>query len=198
MYVASATAILSFSRAADTGALTSVGCVSDTGDDGRPGTDGACTDGDALNGLRDLVVSPDGRFVYATAQYSNSLVWLARDPATGALTPAGCLKAAPREDHCASSLGLMSPGGLAITDDGKSIYVVSSFDASITAFTRDVEKGSLTGGSCVSDSGSDGRCVNGNALAGVSALALAPDGASAFAIGPSALSSYTRDAARAR
>ena len=34
----------------------------------------------------------------------------------------------------------MAPGGLAITDDGKSIYVVSSFDASITAFKRDLRR----------------------------------------------------------
>src|SRR4051812_49059852 len=194
VYVASTTSILTFARSADTGALTSVGCVSDSGDDGRPGTDGACADGDALNGVTDLAVTPDGRFVYATAQYSNALVWLSRDPETGALKPAGCMKAAPREDHCGSALGLMSAGGVRISNDGKTVYVVSAFDASITAFKRDAETGALSAGGCVSDTGSDGRCVNGSALAGVSRIALSPDGTSAIAMGAGAISSYARDA----
>ena len=41
-------AVAAFSRASDSGALTSVGCVSDSGGDGRTGTDGFCADGDAL------------------------------------------------------------------------------------------------------------------------------------------------------
>ena len=111
VYAASDTAIVTFSRAADTGALTFAGCLTDSGDDGRAGSEGACTDGDALNGVRDLAVSPDGKFVYAVSQYSNGLVWLARDADSGALKPAGCLKAAPRGDRCGGALNLMSPSG---------------------------------------------------------------------------------------
>ena len=57
VYVASAgtddagsNGIVAFSRVGDTGALSSVGCVSDSGGDGRPGTDGFCVNGDSLLG----------------------------------------------------------------------------------------------------------------------------------------------------
>jgi 6-phosphogluconolactonase (cycloisomerase 2 family) len=195
VYAATTTSIVLFTRAPGTGALTWAGCVSDSGGDGRPGTDGACVDGDALNGVTDVAVTPDGKFVYATAQWSSSLVWFARNPETGALTPAGCLKVAPRGDRCMGALGLMSASGLAISADGKSVYVLSGFDASIAAFARDPETGALSGAGCVSDTGSDGRCANGNALAEVGEIALGPDDGSAFAIAPYALSAYARDAA---
>ena len=83
MYVASggadfsgSNAVAAFSRAGDTGALTSVGCVSDTGGDGRPGTDGFCANGDALLGASGLAVSPDGRNVYVSSHSSNGVAWL--------------------------------------------------------------------------------------------------------------------------
>ena len=87
--------VVAFSRAGDTGALTSVGCVSDSGGDGRPGTDGFCANGDALLGASDIAVSPDGRHVYVASHTSNGIAWLARDAATGTLTPAGCIKELP-------------------------------------------------------------------------------------------------------
>ena len=146
VYAASDTTIVSFSRAADTGALTFASCLSDSGDDGRLGSEGACTDGDALNGVRDLAVSPDGKYVYAVSQYSNALVWLTRDAATGALTPAGCLKASPRGDRCGGALNLMAPSALAVSPDGRSVYVVSGFDASISVFRRDADTGALAPG----------------------------------------------------
>ena len=180
VYAASHDSIVTFARAADTGALTFASCISDLGDDGRMGTDGACADGDALNGLRDLAISPDGHFVYASAQWSNSVVWLARDPQTGALTPSGCLKAAPRADRCGSALNLTAPGGLAVSPDGSTVYVASSFDAAVSVFRRDAETGALTPGGCVSDSGSDGRCVNANALSAPQDVAVSPDGTTVY------------------
>jgi DNA-binding beta-propeller fold protein YncE len=196
VYAATDTSILAFSRAADTGGLTYVSCVSDTGDDGRAGTDGACADGDALNGVRDIAVSPDGKFAYAASLYSNGVTWFSRDPATGSLKPAGCLKAAPRGDRCGGALNLMAPTALAISGDGKNVYVVSNFDAAIAVFRRDADTGALTPGGCVSDTGSDGRCVNGTALSSVSDVAISGDGASAFALaGGIALTSYGRDGA---
>ena len=80
-------AVVAFSRAGDTGALTCVGCVSDSGGDGRTGTDGFCADGDALLGASGVAVSPDGRNVYVSSHSSNGIAWLARDAASGKLTP---------------------------------------------------------------------------------------------------------------
>lgn len=87
------------------GALSFVGCLSDTGDDGRIGTEGFCADGDALAGAADLAVSADGRFVYIASNASNGVAWLERNPETGALSPRGCLKQAPRADRCGGRSG---------------------------------------------------------------------------------------------
>ena len=37
-----------------------------------------------------VAVSPDGATVYAAAAFSNALLTLTRDPATGGLAPSGC------------------------------------------------------------------------------------------------------------
>ena len=107
-------AIVTFGRAADTGALTSAGCVSDTGGDGRTGTDGFCADGDALLGARDLALSPDGHTLYAVSSVSAGITWFERDPATGKLTSAGCIKDFPRADRCTGSFGLDGASGVAV------------------------------------------------------------------------------------
>ena len=103
--------IVAFSRAGDTGALSSVGCVTDTGGDGRPGTDGFCVNGDALLGASALAVSPDGRHVYVTSHTSNGIAWFARDAATGALAQNGCIKEFPRADRCRAGFGVERTSG---------------------------------------------------------------------------------------
>jgi len=197
-------AVVAFSRAGDTGALTSVGCVSDSGGDGRVGTDGFCADGDALLGASDLEVSPDGRHVYVASHSSNGVAWLARDAETGALTPAGCLKELPRADRCRGGFGLEGTSGVAVSPDGKQVYVTADKPGSVSAYSRDAETGDLTPLMCVSENGSDGVCADGTALGGASSVVVAPDGGQVFvtafvtATGNGAVTSYARDAATGR
>src|SRR6059058_2328323 len=68
VYVASsgADAVVAFSRSGS-GALKSIGCVSNNGTNGVDGTKRSCADGDALRGAGGLAVSPDGKNVYAAA-----------------------------------------------------------------------------------------------------------------------------------
>ena len=49
------------------------GCISETG------TGGACTDGRALDGAGDVIVSPDGSSVYTTASFSDAVAVFDRD-----------------------------------------------------------------------------------------------------------------------
>ena len=56
----------------------------------------SCTPVDALAGASMVAISPDGRNVYVPAKDDDSLVMLTRDPASGALTPLGCLAGKPQ------------------------------------------------------------------------------------------------------
>jgi len=207
VYVASAgsdgvgsNAVVAFSRSGDSGALTTVGCVSDSGGDGRTGTDGFCANGDALLGANDVEVSPDGRHVYVAAGVSNGISWLARDTATGALTPAGCLKELPRADRCRGGFGLEGTSGVAVSPDGRQVYVTAATPGSVGVYSRDPETGDLQPLMCVSENGSDGVCVDGTGLLGASSVTVAPDGRQVFvtAGGTGAVTAYARDAADGR
>ena len=202
LYVASAggagsgsNAIVTFDRAGDTGALTSAGCVSDTGGDGRTGTDGFCANGDALLGASDLALSPDGRSLYAVSAISAGITWFERDPATGKLTPGGCIKDFPRADRCTGSAGLVGASGVAVSPDGENVYVTASTARSLLVFARDAATGDLTPVECVSDDGSDGRCTDGTGLFGASSVTVAPDGGQVFvtAAAVGAVTAYARN-----
>ena len=191
---------MAFSRAGDTGALSSVGCVTDTGGDGRPGTDGFCVNGDALLGASALAVSPDGRHVYVTSHTSNGIAWFARDAATGALAQSGCIKEFPRADRCRAGFGVERTSGVAVSADGKHVYVTAANPGAVSAFSRDPDSGDLEPIMCVSENGSDGLCTDGTALTGASSVTIAPDGSQVFvtaaAIG--GVTAYARDAATGR
>lgn len=168
------------------------------------GTDGFCADGDALLGATDLEVSPDGQHVYVASHSSNGVAWLTRDAETGALTPAGCLKELPRADRCRGGFGLEGTSGVAVSPDGRQVYVTADKPGSVSAYSRDAETGDLTPLMCVSENGSDGVCADGTALGSASSVVVAPDGGQVFvtayvtATGNGALTSYARDAASGR
>ena len=193
-------AVVAFERAGDGGALRSVGCVSDSGGDGRVGTDGFCANGDALLGANDIEVSPDGRHVYVAAGVSNGISWLARDAATGKLTPGGCLKELPRADRCRGGFGLEATSGVAVSPDGKQVYVTAAKPGSVGVYSRDPETGGLQPLMCVSENGSDGVCVDGTGLLGASSVTVAPDGRQVFVTAASigAVTAYARDPADGR
>jgi 6-phosphogluconolactonase (cycloisomerase 2 family) len=189
-----------FARDQSTGALTFKSCISDTGGDGRVGTDGFCTDGDVLAGVNDLAFSPDGRFLYVAAGDSSGVSWLARDPDTGALTQAGCVKAEPRLDHCGQAPALLNADSVAVSPDGRNVYVTAALSGAVTVFDRDATTGALTEAMCVSDSGSDGHCADGTGLRGASSVVVAADGNDVYVTAGEvgAITSYRRDPATGR
>lgn len=173
-------AVLSFARDGATGALRQIGCVSDDGGDGLVGTDGTCTDGNALLGANDVALSPDGRNLYVSASSSHSVVWFTRDPETGAITQAGCIKDAPRGDRCAGARPLQGAGAVAVSPDGKHVYVAATDGHGVSAFARDAETGGLSFVDCITNNGSDGACVDGMGLLAASDVALAGDGKTVY------------------
>jgi hypothetical protein len=134
----------------DDDGVTRARCLSATG------TSGSCKRMAKLNGVDALAVSADGRQVYVRS--AAGLLWLSRDPATGALEPGGCInpareggacQAAPPADPYAYgfSYGTYAPGGhsIVISPDGRSLY--AGLDDGLSAFTR-AEDGSLHGAGC--------------------------------------------------
>lgn len=190
VYVASngGDALTVFSRNITTGALTQLsgtqGCISETGA-------GGCADGVGLDGPFDVAISADGRSVYVASVTSDSVAVFSRNTTTGALTQlpgtAGCLSGTGAAG-CASAL-LTVPAGIAVSGDGKSVYVTSAEGHAITAFARQTTTtggtlGALTpmtgAAGCVHETGNAGLCADGRALLAPIGVAVSADGKSVY------------------
>ena len=110
-----------------------------------------------MAGIRWVTVSPDGRSVYAAAPSSDGIVGFTRNTATGGLTPRQCIRdRLTRAKACPTTgVGLNYPRTIAVSPDGKSVYVASdSADTvhqgdsangdAVSAFRRDPSTGMLT------------------------------------------------------
>jgi DNA-binding beta-propeller fold protein YncE len=200
-YIAAADGIVTAKRDATTGGLTFVNCITNNGTRGFTGTDGECTDGDALVSGTGVAASPDGSQVYAIAAGSSALDVFTRKPDDGTLTQAACFADFSKEGRCTDATALEGARDLAVSPDGKNVYVVAGSDATgsgnvfaaVAIFARD-EAGALNEVGCVSDDGSNGACVNGTALAGAQNVAVSPDGNNVY-VGGTSLLTFKRDPA---
>jgi 6-phosphogluconolactonase (cycloisomerase 2 family) len=161
-------AVAVFQRDTTTGELTQLpgtaGCVSETG------SGGACADGKAIeNGGGAMTVSGDGKNLYVASQGSGVAVFT-RDTTTGGLTQlpgtAGCISPTGSGGDCAVGRALNGPQSVAVSGDGKNVYVASEVSDAVAVFARDTTTGELTqlagGAGCISESG--GACRDGRAL----------------------------------
>ena len=175
------------------------GCVSETG------TGGACTDGVVLVGAVSSAVSPDGRSVYVASSLSDAVAVFDRDAATGALTQkagtAGCVSETGTDGACADGVALLNPVSVAVSPDGRSVYLVSTLSDAVAVFDRDAATGALTQKSgtagCVSESGTGGACASGVALDLAAFVTVSPDGRTVYVASrsSSAVAVFDRDAA---
>lgn len=192
-------AVTAFKRDRSTGALHQLpgatGCVSGVP---LPG----CTTGTALLGPDVVVVSPDGKNVYVGSFFGNAVAIFNRDPASGALTQptgsAGCIAAAT--SGCAPGLALGAPEGMAISGDGKSVYVATALSSAAVVLSRDPSTGALTqpggGSGCIVDVALTG-CTTGVELNGANAVAISPDDDDAYvtSLFSNSVTSFTRSPA---
>ncbi len=187
VYVAGALlgAIAVFDRAAD-GTLTQkpglAGCISDKGD-------GPCTAGRAIQFIESMAMSPDGRSVYTTARMSESVAVFDRG-ADGTLTQkpgvAGCISASTTGGGCAFGKAFSGPDSVAVSPDGRSVYVGADGSDAVSVFDRAAD-GSLTqkagSAGCISGLPSGGACAKGIGLDGIISVAVSHDGTNVYTAG---------------
>jgi DNA-binding beta-propeller fold protein YncE len=194
----SSNAIAVFKRDRRTGRLTQAagpaGCIAASGADG-------CARGRALAGPNSVAVSADGKNVYATSFRSSSIATFTRNSSTGALTQAkgrtGCL-AENAIPGCASARGLSGADVVALSDDGRNVYVGAFRGSAVAVLSRSTSGGTLTQssgtGGCISEGAADG-CATARAMSSVEGLAVTGDGKNVYAAAPgsSALDVLARD-----
>jgi fibronectin-binding autotransporter adhesin len=98
-----------------------------------------CSFGRALSAPEGVVVSPDGRNVYAAAFTSGAIVVADRNRSTGAIAQkpnlAGCL-AAPSVPGCQRAKALRGVSSLALSPDGRFLYSTSFGSNAVDIFRR--------------------------------------------------------------
>jgi DNA-binding beta-propeller fold protein YncE len=86
---------------------------------------------DGLNGARSVVVDPSGSYVYAVGQWEDALAVFRRDASSGALTFTEVHK-----DTDPGIDGLNTADGVAVSPDGRHVYVAGYDDDAVAAFAR--------------------------------------------------------------
>jgi DNA-binding beta-propeller fold protein YncE len=159
-----------------------VGCVTETGYSSQ------CLDGRGLVNPRALALSPDGKNVYVASDTWDSVSALAREPADGSVAPidseSGCLASTEfLYPDCADARALDGARDVAVSPDGKNVYVAAPDDGAVVILDRDPIDGHLTQSSgedaCVTATGSDG-CQEGRVLDVPTTVIVSPDGKNVY------------------
>jgi DNA-binding beta-propeller fold protein YncE len=145
LYVVSETsdAIVRFTVGSD-GALTFASCAED---DGLPDW-GCAAEVPFLDLPLRVVVAPDGKSVYSS---SGSTEQVALNHFSTSLSPVGCYAEVVGSSGCTQLEPLQAPNGLAVSPDGKHLYVTSVGRDAIGWFSRNAETGALSFAGCLDD-----------------------------------------------
>ena len=200
-------AVLSFNRDPTTGHLTQMagqaGCV-------KSAAIGTCATGRLISSPLGIVMNRAGTEVYVAAAGSSAVLVFDRDPNTGVLTQkpedAGCI--ATGNNQCRTGRAIGSSYRLALSNDGKNLYVTSWTGASVTAINVDPD-GTLSQVNdspgkfgCVIDSGvpNPAGCLSRDGLDGPWGITVAPDGNNVYVstYNDATLVTLTRDPANGR
>ena len=171
-------AVAMLNRNATTGALTQpgngAGCIVNLAHTG-------CTTGRRISGANAVTVSGDGKDVYATSLFSNTLTSFTRTSGSGLLTQqagtAGCVISVIAVG-CSLGHGFVAPEGLVVSPDGKNVYATSFTSGAVDVLNR-TSTGSVTQqgrtAGCIATARTHG-CAHGRALKRVSSVAISADG----------------------
>ncbi len=193
LYAASSNSdtLVSFIRNTTTGALTVSGCLSNSA------LGGSCVQQPGLlDEVAVVTISPDGKNVYAVSAVTASpngsgvISTYSRDATTGALTYNNCISSAPL-GSCVVATGVFDLGfpyasKVALSPDGKTMYLIASSSASIAIFDRDATTGNLTlksgAAGCIARAAilPQGCTILGDYLQPPTGIAVSPDGKSLY------------------
>lgn len=152
--------------------------------------------GEAIDGGRDVAVSPDGRFVFV-ADGDDSVLAFTRSVADGSVAYAGCIDSAaePGCTHISPNV-LAAPASIALSPDGASLYVTTETSDTIVRLAVGAS-GALSFAGCVEDDGlPDWNCATEVAsLENPLRVVVSPDGASVYAVAEGALTHFSANLA---
>ncbi len=142
---------------------------------------------DGLDGTYDMVVSPDGQYLYVASMNDDAIAVFDRNPATGELSFIS------RSKNGEGGIdGLNGARSLDVSPDGEFLYVVSMFDDALVTFSRNILTGSLTFLGRIKDgeTGVDG-------LDGARSVSVSPDGLNLYVAGwdDNAVALFSRETA---
>jgi DNA-binding beta-propeller fold protein YncE len=177
------------------GVLSQVACLS--------ATDGECTEQPNLSAAIGVKTSPDGRHLYVVAQGDGAVLAFKRNAKTGALTPLAGLDACVSRDGsggaCTPGRGLLGARAIAVSRDGRNVYVASEFGSAVAIFARDRKTGALRQleglDGCVAEGGIPGVCAAGKALLSTRGVTVSRDGRNVYVASPGsdAVAVFARD-----
>jgi DNA-binding beta-propeller fold protein YncE len=137
-------------------------------------------------GSRAIAVSADGKNVYVASSRSDAVAVFRRNPKTGALGQpsgaAGCV-AAKGASECGKAVGLNGPNSVAVSPNGRNVYVTSRGSNAVTAFQRNRSTGALRqlpgAAGCIAGVPLPG-CATGTALLGPDVVVVSADGKNVY------------------
>ena len=130
---------------------------------------------DGLDGASMMAVSSDNKHMYVIASEDNSVSWFQKNSLNGELTYGGTLK-----DGINGTDGLYGTYDIAVSNDGKHVYITSKSMHEISWFDRNVTSGALSYVGKLRDgvAGVDG-------LYNARSISLSPDGLHVYVAGSS-------------
>lgn len=131
-----------------------------------------------LGGVAGVLASPDGAHVYAVSPIENTVVVFRRRPA-----PVELEFVEVEQNGVFGVSGLAGASALALSADGRHLYVAGSFANAIAVFARSADSSAADYGR-LSYQGLVQNGVGGvDGIAGINALAVSPDGRHVYALG---------------
>ena len=176
-------AITTFRRNLGSGALTRVGCIS-----GSQSLPPGCTLDSHLDTPLSLSVSANALTLYVGSRDGPTLLAFRVDR-RGMLTELSCLQDEPNGQPpapgCTPQTAIGTAHGLALSPDGRELYVAAQYGNAITALRLDPSSGAITGEiDCVSgdfDTAVTNGCAAGNAILDPQYVTATTDGRAVYA-----------------